>query len=344
MKILFYGGCHAIIMKRIFEENSFGDHEFAALQNYKLISRCEPFPFEKYSEFDAIVFSPVTRKEYSTDILINFCTENGILPVSYPWVQWQSLYPFASKGRFLGGTSWRYDLTFDGLNDLGPDGVIRRCTGSDLDESIFSNFEISHRKLLDFEERFDTKIRISEFIIENYKTTRLFLTPDHPTQALYCYLVERIAACLGIQISSNFFYSGQEPQAGIKLPLIPRVSDVLDLSYRDADYENNTAFGSTVLSWSDYVSLYTDEDAVILQASNTTQVKRKPLASNILSAAERIPCMKGTLMVASPISIEAGHMRVKPVLLTRSMKKPIPLSGEWFIFTPHWSQNLPGLI
>ncbi len=322
MRVLFYGGCHATVLRQVFTRYATGAHHFDDIRNYWLIQSGAPFPYEQLSEFDAVVFSPVTRKEHSTETLLDFCHANGIAAISYPWVQWQALYPHSKKGPFLGGTSWRYDELFQDINAVGIDRTAERSTGSDLDEGIRANFAMSHAKLIEFEKRFDTDIRLSSFIRDNYKSTRMFLTPDHPTQALYCHLVSKVSEKLGIEVSSDFYYSGVEPQRGVNLPIIPRVSDVLGLSYRDSDYENATAFGSTVFNWRDYLRLYTEPDALVFESEVSTQIKRKPVNANDLVATEKMRCPAGTIFVAKPVGEADSHIEVTPVIIAPEARRP----------------------
>ena len=344
MKDMFYGGCHAGILRRVFSRHAEGSHDFSVVRNFELIKSGQSFPFDALAESDAIVFSPVRRAEYSTAVIQEFCAARGIKTISYPWMQWQALYPFSKKGPFLGGTSWRYDGVFNDIAFEGVDQAAKKTTGPDLDEAIKTNFAISHNRLVDFEKEFGTDITASDYILENYKKTRLFLTPDHPTQALYSYLAREVSSRLGVKISSDFYYSGAEPQQGIKLPIMPRVSDLLDLSYRDSDFENQTAFGSSALNWREYLKLYVEPEARVMECRAPTLLKRRAVHGNEIPQFERLSCHKGTILVAKQGPISDGHLEITPVLLLPEGRAPVVPEGRWYIFNNHWTENTPGLM
>ncbi|RWX78764.1 hypothetical protein EPK99_09245 [Neorhizobium lilium] len=231
MKIFFYGGCHAQVFARVFREWGSAD-VCDVVVNYELIASNLPFPYERLHNYDAVVFSPINNKdEYNTKYIEDYCNKHGIKSISYPWMQWNGYHPFTEKREFLGLNHW-----FPVGHDLEPDQARIE---------IVKSAEITTDRLKQHEETNRTNLKISDFILKYYRDTRLFLTPDHPSNVLYRYAVWEISKRLSIDVSHDFYRYEQLLQPEIILPIQPAVSAALDLRFEASDEYRFDAAGGT---------------------------------------------------------------------------------------------------
>ena len=77
MRVLNYGGCRAGVLRQIFDQ--YTDVDVDHITNYKMISARKTFPYEKLSEFDWVVYSPIKNKgEWNTEYLVENCKIRGV--------------------------------------------------------------------------------------------------------------------------------------------------------------------------------------------------------------------------------------------------------------------------
>jgi len=333
LNVLFYGGCHAYVLKNTFNAFAPNGHSFDCLINFDLIRANEPFPWAKMKNFDAIVFSPIQHEDYKTELLKKFCDDHGIKHIAYPWMQWNGYFPAVKKGDFLGGVSWQYPDLY-GPKAKPPEKRF-----------ILDNLDQSDEILRNFEKRHDVDVVISYFVRNNYRKRRLFLTPDHPTAFMYRYLVREIAEKLGIKLDASYWLSAYEPQAGIKLPIRPGVAEALELDFVDADFENSTAFGNMTLPWSGYVQLYELKGGRVLEAKAATIIKGRPVARAELAPSEFTSVRAGDIIVFEEDSKKSldGHWHGS-VLLGRSTLYSKMSSHRGYLYKDHWREKKVGLI
>lgn len=231
MRVLLYGGCHALALKRMFEVAAIGRHEFTALQNFELINSGTPFPFDRLKEYDAVAYSPVRNKgEWNTAFLQERCEELGVKTVSFPWLQWNGYFPDVTDAKVAPHT-WTYQrLVFMAQNGASIGEL--RDVAIDPDGLNPGNYlEYAFKALSEHED--DLDFQIGAHIRRNYRDVRLFWTPNHPTLALYTYVQKQIAQRLGIWI--NGFAKHDEPHADA-LIILPGVSRSLELKFQDEGY------------------------------------------------------------------------------------------------------------
>jgi len=214
----------------MFDTAAIGKHEFTALQNYELIGSGTPFPFDRLTSLDAVVYSPIRNKgEWNTSILQEKCDALGVRTVSYPWLQWNGYFP--DVGDAPAPHHWTYNrlaqmaqsgATLDEMRDLArdPDGF-----------DPINYLEYAFKALSEHES--DLDFQIGEFIRRHYQEHRLFWTPDHPTLALYAHVQKRIAQQLGIWI--NGFARHDEPHSDA-LIILPGVEQSLGLKFEGPVY------------------------------------------------------------------------------------------------------------
>lgn len=231
MRVLLYGGCHALALKRLFDAAAIGKHEFTALQNFELINSGTPFPFDRLRDYDAVAYSPVRNKgEWNTSFLQARCVELGIKAVSFPWLQWNGYFPDVTDANVAPHT-WTYQkLAHMARNGAGI-GELRDVAldPNGLDPVNYAEYAF---KILQ-ENEGDLDFQIGEHVRRHFRDVRLFWTPNHPTLALYTYVLSQIARRLGLWI--NVFAKHQEPHSDA-LTILPGVAKSLGLKFQGDGY------------------------------------------------------------------------------------------------------------
>ena len=248
MRVLFYGGCHAQALRQIFDSFAEGGHEYQQLINFALIGSRQQFPYDTLPSFDWVVFSPIVNQAgYDTATLPERCRDVGARSLCFPWLQWNGYFPGIAKGASpFAVDEWHYPhLTgqarragslrtferqvYEGFRDAAegePDsaGWVRAAAVET------SNHLARH------ERDCAVDVPVSGFINTWRDRVRLFLTPDHPSIALYRVVAAGIAERLGIQLDRSLAYTAWEPQATPQTPILPSAHHHLGLAFTGGDH------------------------------------------------------------------------------------------------------------
>ena len=244
MKLLVYGGCHALIIKRFIDElGPPGRHEVDLLVNFQVIASGAPFPYERLRDYDAVVYSPVeNRGSYNTSGLDAACAEAGVPAIRFPWLEWHGYAPTADKDGFWGHRGWFFPGLVALARDFDEPGAFiahaRRSFPSG--EAVRDAVERSTARLVEGERRVGCEIRVSDFILDGFRDRRMFLIPDHPSLHLYRHLLEQLEDLLGTRLVASWPRDLPEPQPEARTPILPRVAAVTGLSFRDPSWRCET--------------------------------------------------------------------------------------------------------
>jgi len=183
-------------------------------------------------------------------------------------------------------------------------------------------------------------ITISKFVSDNYRSKRLFLTPDHPSVHVYKYVAKEIANRIGVELDKSFFASETELQPELKIPIMPQVSEQLGLEFCDTEYENAAKLGKAIsmlqLAKLEYYSV---GDRVALTAGRSTFAKRQPQHSRSLGLAEVLAIERGDIVVGimNPMDRRDGHYCVDIAELRRAADGLfVPIGRRAYLFDEHW--------
>lgn len=232
MRVLFYGGCHAVALRTLFQHSAIGKHQFTSLQNFELINSGTPFPFDQLPQYDAVAYSPVRNKgEWNTDILRERCAALGVRTVSFPWLQWNGYFPDVANSNHAPHL-WAYQKLVHIAKEGASVADLRVVAVDPAGLDPLGYVEYAFRALEEHES--DVEVKIGDFIRKNYRSSRLFFTPNHPTLALYTYVRAQIAKRLGIWL--NGFGTRPDEQHTDALPILPGVRDALNLGFDGDGY------------------------------------------------------------------------------------------------------------
>lgn len=250
MNLLIYGGCHALIIKRLIDElGPTHRHRVDLLINFELVASGKPFPYERLKDYDAVIYSPVQNKgDYNTIFLDQACDEAGTQAIRFPWLEWHGYAPCADKDWFWGHHGWYF-----------PDLISMSQDFSDLSEyteHVRASFPSVERmrsvmssttdRLIEQEESFDCHVRVSKYILGNYRQQRMFLTPDHPSTALYRYVMKSIEKITLVPLIECWPSSLPELQPEERTPILPLIAAETGLQFTDTSWRCETQPLSTM--------------------------------------------------------------------------------------------------
>lgn len=326
MRVLFYGGCHADVLHKLFarfclESDYIGD----LLTNYLLIAEKDSFPYEDLHKYDYVVYNPILNKgNFNTIYLKDYCDAHGIRSVCYPWLQWTG---YAPKSHKVEGLDWIFpDLLRERSRFARFEDFRSWVLGGWLTEAdIKNNFEYTTNYLTDHEVKGGCDIKMSDFILDNYQKRKLFVTPDHPATFTYVHMAHLVAEKLGVELDESLRGLVSELQYEHFLPVIPAVTDVLGLNFCDSEYSFHNVLGPRVYGLSEWLKIfYFGGDAVKMLSPQWGEF--------VIVGDTKIPVSAQQLIFALA---EGDDFRVlsAPDVIERHLSEDrrIRLGGKWWI-------------
>jgi Polysaccharide biosynthesis enzyme WcbI len=295
-----------------------------------------------------VAFSPIAnRPGYETTRLLDACQQAGVLAVSFPWLEWRGYFPHAAKRPFLARPAWQYLALLQSAARAVDQSTYRaEVAGMFADrEVVLEALKCTTSVLQVHEKMHNCIITISEFVLSNFRSARLFLTPDHPSKLLYNFVVRQLSERLDLLVDDAFYKSVEEPQYGIKTPITPDVGRRLGLDLVDANYQNNECISrATVFPWEEYLELCfgIGAGASIYRATRPILLKRAPEPSTALGSDQLIPVRQGTILVAWPTASPSigNHRRVRLAWAEQAIRRE---TADWkciYVFLGHWEERL----
>lgn len=345
VRILFYGGCHAAAMRRIVDQYAVNVKKAEHLTNFVLIREKRPFPYDQLKNFDLVIFNPILNKhDHNTSHLEDYCRAQGIGMVKYPWLQWEGYYPTIRKI----GPGWYSGWWMTGLDEIADESQSFQdfagdvFEGTALHDQALDNLERTSGFLARLEAT--TDVKILAHVQDNFRSTRLFLTPDHASSELYKYILAEISRLCGLRLDPAFYHTGQEIQAGIQIPVLPSVARALDLRFPGGgDFQNSLVMGSSTLSLTEYLKLhYWRRQVCFATAAGNTRL-RDP------ETGEAHAIKEGTeiLGIASTDRISQGYQKVEVLRSLRGETRrrfPLPLGRDLNFFARHWQMRAEAVV
>jgi hypothetical protein len=244
VNLLVYGGCHALILKRLIDElGPQGRHHVTLLINFQVVASGKPFPYEKLRDYDVVIYSPIQNKgDYNTSFLEEACEECGVPTICFPWLEWHGHSPGADKDWFWGHHGWYFPALVELSREFWDCSAFSRFVRAEYpsQEAIQTYFADTTRRLKEQEQAFDCQVKISDFVLDNYHDRRMFLTPDHPTLVLYRYVVNEIENLVGTRLVASWPSDLPELQPEERTPILPRIAAETQLTFADTTWRSET--------------------------------------------------------------------------------------------------------
>lgn len=281
MRILLYGGCHALVL-RDYLQHAFADRfECTLIVNFELIGSGEAFPYSSLDRFDAVLFSPIENKVgYNTTDLVEACGRRGVLPLCFAWMEWHGYFPGAVKGVFNGRFRWHYPgLVERAANHVGGlDAFCDEVIASFPDDAtVDAVAEASTARVRAAERRHGIVPAMSDYILRDHRAHRLFLVPDHPSRRYYVHLLRAILPRLGVDEADVerglSALPAHEPQWRWRMPIFPRVAQRLGLECADTDWIDDEIFPGRTLDLRSYLEQYAPAESRAFGPLRTSRVE-----------------------------------------------------------------------
>lgn len=243
MKVLLYGGCHAGVIKELLLRYCDEISQCDIITNYVLIGAGMPFPYDRIHQYDAVIYSPILNKgEYNTAYLREYCLKANVLPICYPWLQWNGYHPEAKKYPHV---DWLYKFWSQPKSQLSSiESFVNLDIAEEMrDYDFLKNAIVTTDHMREQEKFASSDVKIADFVIENYKNELLFLTPDHPAAVVYRELLSQIASVAGVKILEQCFSGFEQFHPEQLLPIIPYIADRININFHQTSYKCAPALG-----------------------------------------------------------------------------------------------------
>lgn len=216
MKIVYYSNCQCdglyhFINKKI-------KHDKNHIENYSLIKQKKPIPEKMLKDANIFIYQPIDAKhgKYSTDESV----ENNIMThlpedckkISFPYIYNSALWVLIEPAHIDGFVADYPDINKyinrEPIEKLKKEGltlneVINMYNNGNIDFEYESRMNKSIKVLKEKEEKCD--IKISNFIVENIRKHRLFLTQNHPTSCIFAFCANQVLKLLGCEYQFDVF-------------------------------------------------------------------------------------------------------------------------------------------
>lgn len=244
--IVLYGNCHIeAIGKMLIQSENFNEKYILepTLPIYKIKTK-EYFNNKIFRECDifihqSIQISNIYGKEYASENIIKLLKQDCII-ISIPNVyhlptcffpQYYSENEFKRKDNV---TIFFRDKLIDELYIKGY--AIKNIQKEYIDENLYNekkmkeDFSVFIEKIIKREQEWD--IKVSEFILHNYKKSQLFFDPNHPTPHFLKYITKKCLEILDVKIADSEIKNMKEIKLdSYEMPICKSVKKCFGISY-----------------------------------------------------------------------------------------------------------------
>ena len=258
--IVLYGNCQIGALYRILKDHYNDNFSYKMITNFKLIWNKEKIP-EDFRKADILIYQPLTNHGiYDTDDIIKNMLTADCKRISVSYLFFIGYYPDYFKNTYDNLKTVTNKLPYglfpyghkqlSNLKDLPINEIIEKSkTISFIDkEFIIKQLNIGLNKIVEKDTNLD--IKLSDFIMKNYKQIKMFHTVDHPTNHLMEVFINNVLKILYLPEISLKNYD--ELLGDISSPIYPCVYNELQLTF-----ENNYFYcNKNKMSYDNWIDLY----------------------------------------------------------------------------------------
>jgi len=148
---------------------------------------------DQLSKVDLFIYQPVQEKHgiYSTDRILSYLPESCCQRISFPYFYNNALWPLFRDGKCIVNASPIIELLESGASVIE---IAMQFLSLKIDFQFQKRFQTTLHILA--EKEAITTIKASQYILEHYKTEKLFLTHNHPSTQLFIHCANQILALL----------------------------------------------------------------------------------------------------------------------------------------------------
>lgn len=247
--VLLHGNCHISIVAELLCSSASFCHSYSLYPNAPI---CEHVMYEGWenvlSNCDVWIHQDIRTdnpygyylsdeymKKYVRDDIIEIVIPNlfGLGKFYFPQTDWNESNKrngVIANGQDRNGMFPHIDMIIDNCvkQGMGTEAIIEFCKGGGVKEQeIKDNFKVFIKKILEREKGWD--IKISDFILKNYKKMKLFYDAGHPTNDIMVHISKNVLFKLDID-EDIFTLRCMDAH---EVPVYPIVKKVLNLEWED---------------------------------------------------------------------------------------------------------------
>jgi len=195
--------------------------------------------FNRLRDIDLILTQPITdhnRFPFLNNDIVKSSTKKNI--ITFPSAYYSGYFPTYESVDFLKGSMHNvhdYLVMKAFLENKSSDETLylKDNLGPLSDTFIFNQHINSIASLHRRELNSKSDIFLSSFIIENFRTNKLFHTFNHPTEITLNHLINEILSKIGIKKSTFTCHNKPESLGHIRIPINKRIKEILGLSFAE---------------------------------------------------------------------------------------------------------------
>jgi len=218
MNVVVYSNCQADGIIFFLSQKIVG--KYTHIPNYKYFDKPHDLPISILKNADLFLFQ-FTNKKYgicSTDInadenILRFL-KKGCITIGFPCIFQSSFWPVIPE---FGSCRDGHEIVHNyKSNNVSLSEIIHLFNNNNICFNLKQRFDACEKHTLEIENYYLEKttlksIKVTDFIRENYKKYRLFMSHCHPSAYIYIYIVNNIIEYINniqsktIQIFENIF-------------------------------------------------------------------------------------------------------------------------------------------
>jgi Polysaccharide biosynthesis enzyme WcbI len=227
-----YANCQGRALGHFLNQSPVFDSEYQIeyLTNYQLMTQKQAIDADLLQRADLFIYQPLRQEHgiYATDHLLTYL-HNRCCRISFPYLYNDALWPLFREEKRMINAAPITDLLEAGASVVE---IALKFLSLDIDFQFHSRFQNTIQILAQKESA--TRVKAVEYILDHYKTEKLFLTHNHPSSQLSIHCANQVLAILDYPILKKEEHPHpNEAQLPGYFPMSPYDRSYYQLSYTD---------------------------------------------------------------------------------------------------------------
>lgn len=229
---LIYANCQGWALGHFLNKNLFfqADYKIEYLVNYLMINQKKDISIDLLQSADLFIYQPVREEHgiYSTDHVLSYLRDS-CRQISFPYLYNDALWPLFRDEKRIVNASAITDLLESGASVVE---IAVKFLSLQIDFQFQNRFQNTLQIL--GEKEAATTVKARQYILENYKAEKLFLTHNHPSSQLLVYCANQVLSILQYPLLKKGDHPHpNEAQLPGYFPISPYEKAHYQLSYED---------------------------------------------------------------------------------------------------------------
>lgn len=196
---VIYANCQGEYLKKILSKSKIFTNIYTQIEhfeNYKLINEKQPIP-SYVCNADLFIYQPVNsyHNKLSTTHIINNILKKECKVISFPYIYNNAIWIYDKKGDF--------DKIFKNLFlNFSLEETLAKFKNLEIDFNFQKRFENTMNILKTREQT--TDIKVHQYILDNFKKKKLFISEPHPTIHIYYHCTIELFKLLNLNNDISF--------------------------------------------------------------------------------------------------------------------------------------------